>query len=524
MLDSLRSVLADYNLIIAGIHDGGVRPLNRSAFSDDVHQFITHLAGNQNVIVSLFKNPYTIEKFQGIDRSAGLVVTYEDNINAQELSAQVIFGGVGATGRMPVSAGPFREGAGLDVKGGIRLGYALPEEAGMDSQILFGGADSLVRQALDARAIPGCQVLIARDGQVVLHKAYGYHTYGDTVKVKLSDLYDLASVTKISTSLAALMKLHDDGKFRLDATLGDYLPKFKRSNKAGIPMSDILTHQGRLIPFIPFYQRTFRKNGSYKWATIKRDSSVRFPIRLTDELFLHRKYPDKMVKGIRKSPLRAEKKYVYSDFFFMLAPRVVESMIDQDFATYLQENFYDPLGATTVTFNPLSVFPAKRIVPTENDYLFRHQPVHGAVHDENAAMMSGVSGHAGLFANANDLAKLMQMYLNMGTYGGEEFIREGTLREFSRTQFPENNNRRALGFDKPNLEYAGVNNNTAEGAGPNSFGHTGFTGTFAWMDPDTGLLYIFLSNRVHPTRANTRLYQLNTRTQIQQVMYEALGE
>jgi CubicO group peptidase (beta-lactamase class C family) len=162
------------------------------------------------------------------------------------------------------------------------------------------------------------------------------------------------------------------------------------------------------------------------------------------------------------------------------------------------------------------------VVPTEHDYLFRRGPIRGTVHDENAAMMRGVSGHAGLFANANDLAKLMQMYLDMGVYGGKRYINEATLREFSRTQFPENNNRRALGFDKPSLIYQGVNDVTAEGAGPNTFGHTGFTGTFAWMDPDTGLLYIFLSNRVNPTRANTRWAKLNLRTQIQQVLYEAV--
>src|SRR5690606_15785554 len=200
----------------------------------------------------------------------------------------------------------------------------------------------------------------------------------------------------------------------------------------------------------------------------------------------------------------------------------VESMIDGNFDDYLQENFYRPLGATTVTFNPLSRYPLRRIVPTEDDYIFRRRTVHGTVHVENAAMLRGVSGHAGLFANANDLAKVMQMYLDMGTYGGRRYIKEETLRHFSRTQFPESGNRRALGFDKPNLEYLGINNNTAKDASPNSFGHTGFTGTFAWMDPDTGLLYIFLSNRVSPTRANTRLYRLNTRTQIQQVMYEAM--
>ncbi|HLT71160.1 MAG TPA: serine hydrolase, partial [Cyclobacteriaceae bacterium] len=219
-----------------------------------------------------------------------------------------------------------------------------------------------------------------------------------------------------------------------------------------------------------------------------------------------------------------EKKYVYSDFFFMLAPRVVESRIEGSFESYLQENFYTPLGATTVMFNPLRKYPLNEVVPTEHDYIFRHGPVHGTVHDEGASMLRGVSGHAGLFANANDLAKLMQMYLDMGEYGGRRYIKEETLREWSRTQFPEAGNRRALGFDKPNLEYRGVNNNTAKDASASSFGHTGFTGTFAWMDPESGLLYIFLSNRVNPTRNNTRLYRLNTRTQIQQVLYDAIDE
>ncbi|MGC1243407.1 MAG: glycoside hydrolase family 3 N-terminal domain-containing protein [Chryseosolibacter sp.] len=522
-LDVLRAQLKNYNMVIGGIHDAGARPLNKVDFSADVMEFINALAQDEHSIMAVFKNPYVLDKFKDISAADGLIITYEDNQNAEALAAQLIFGGVGASGRMPVSlASAFAAGDGLTVDGGLRMAYTLPEEAGMDSEILFRGIDSLVAQALDAKAIPGCQILVARNKKVVFHKAYGLHTYSDTVKVKLTDLYDLASVTKISTSMAALMKLYDEGKFRLDATLGDYLPKFQRSNKADIPMSDILTHQARFIPFIPFYQNTIRKNGSYKWATIKKDSSHRFPIKLTDRMYLHRRYPDKMVKGIRKSPLRPEKKYVYSDFFFMLAPRVVERMIDQDFASYLAETFYKPLGATTVTYNPFLTFPANAIVPTENDYLFRRRPVHGVVHDENAAMMQGISGHAGLFANANDLAKIMQMYLDMGTYGGQRYIREETLREFSRTQFPGNDNRRALGFDKPNLKYLGVNNNTAAGAGPNSFGHTGFTGTFAWMDPDTGLLYIFLSNRVTPTRENTRLYQLNTRTQIQQVLYDAI--
>ncbi|MDQ2655935.1 MAG: serine hydrolase [Bacteroidota bacterium] len=522
-IDSVRKQLQNYNLVIGSVHDSGIRPQNRLELSPDAMAFLNELCGKPNVIMSVFKNAYVLGKIADISAADAVVVAYQDDAETESLAAQLLFGGISASGRLPVSIGDlFSAGDGMDVKGGIRFAYTLPEEVGMDSEILNNGIDSIVGQALDAKAIPGCQVLVARNKKVVFYKAYGLHTYTDTIRVKLTDLYDLASVTKVSTSMAALMKLYDEGEFKLDATLGDYLPKFRHSNKADLPMSDILTHQARFMPFIPFYMRILRKNGSYKWATIKHDSSKRFPIKVTDELYLHRKYPDRMVKGIRKSPLRAEKKYVYSDFFFMLAPRVVESMIEGKFQDYLQENFYSKLGATTVTYNPFKKYPGKRIVPTEDDYIFRHQSVHGTVHDENAAMMNGISGHAGLFANANDLAKLMEMYLDMGTYGGDRYIRDSTLREFSRTQFPENDNRRALGFDKPNLEYRGINNNTAKGAGPNSFGHTGFTGTFVWMDPDTGLLYIFLSNRVTPTRANTRLYQLNTRTQVQQVMYDAI--
>jgi len=524
-LDSINIKLKDYNQIIAGVHDDPGRPRNQVTFSEPVLSFISSLAVRENTVVAVFKNPYTLDKLNSIEKSAGLIVTYQDNDDIEDLTAQLIFGGTSASGRLPVSIGnKFTSGGGIDVRGGNRFKYTLPEDAGMNSKVLHAKVDSLVNQALSAKAIPGCQVFVAKNKNVVMNKAYGYQDYADTVKVKHSDLYDLASVTKISTGLPALMKLYDEGTFRLDATLADYLPKFKHSNKADIPMYDILTHQARFKPWIPFYKDIVKKNGNYKWATVKPDSSKRFPIKLKDRMYLYRGYPGKIVNVIRKSPLEAEKKYVYSDFFFILAPRVVESMIDQDFQTYIQSNFYKPLGATSLTYNPMLRYPKKSIVPTEHDYYFRHEAIRGTVHDEGAIMLGGVSGHAGLFANANDLAKLMQMYLDMGEYGGKRYIKSTTLQEWTRTRFPENNNRRALGFDKPNLQYTGDNNNTAKDAGAASFGHTGFTGIFTWMDPETGLLYIFLSNRVDPTRDNTRLYQLNTRTKIQQALYDSMKQ
>jgi beta-glucosidase-like glycosyl hydrolase/CubicO group peptidase (beta-lactamase class C family) len=522
-ISDVREKLKNYNVIIGAIHDEGTRPLNRITLPDSVLLFISELASRRNVIFAAFKNPYVLDKIKDIEKAEGLIVTYQDNANAQELTAQLIFGGISASGKLPVSIGSkFSAGHGLAVQGGIRFQYTLPEDAGMSSSILFRKVDSLVNQAMLVKAIPGCQVFVARDKKVVMYKAYGLHDHSDTVKVKLTDLYDLASVTKVSTGLPALMKLHDEKKFGLDRPLSDYLKDFKGSNKADISLRDILTHQARFAPWIPFWKNTLRKNGSYKWHTIKGDSSKRYPIKLKENMFLHRKYPDKIVKAIRKSPLSNEKKYVYSDFFFILAPRVVESMIDEDFSDYIQKNFYSPLGATSITYNPFKKYPKSSIVPTEYDFGFRHEVIHGSVHDEGAIMMKGISGHAGLFANANDLAKLMQMYLDKGEYGGKRYINSETVTEFARTQFPENNNRRALGFDKPNLVYSGINNNTAKDASPDSFGHTGFTGTFVWMDPQTNLLYIFLSNRVNPTRNNTRLYQLNTRTMVQQAVYDAL--
>lgn len=522
-IEAVRSQLKKYNVVIGSIHDDGIRPQNKLTLSAEVQAFVSELAAQKNTAMAVFKNAYVLDKLKDIELADGLIVTYQDNTLAEELTAQLIFGGISANGHLPVSIGTkYKAGHGLTLQGGIRFSYTTPEDAGMNAKILFHGIDSLVAQAMETRATPGCVILVAKDKKVVMHKAYGFHDYADTVRVKLTDLYDLASVTKISTGLPSLMKLYDEHKWTLDSKLGDFLPAFKHSNKADIPMKDILTHQARFKPFIPFWMETIKKNGNYRRSAIRIDSSRRFSIKLKDHLYLNRKYPDRLVDGIRKSPLSAEKKYVYSDFFFMLAPRVVESMIAQDFPTYIRKNFYAPLGATSIGYNPLQRYPRKMIVPTEHDYLFRRAAIHGRVHDESGAMMGGISGHAGLFANANDLAKLMQMYLGMGEYGGKRYISEATFKEFTRTQFPELNNRRALGFDKPNLVYTGDNNNTAKDAGASSFGHTGFTGILTWMDPQTGLLYIFLSNRVNPTRDNTRLYNLNTRTKIQQVMYDAL--
>lgn len=522
-IEAVRKKISAYNMVLIGIHDDGPRPMNTIKFSKPLTSFIASLPFEKSV-VSYFKNPYSLNKLDNLEKAKGLVIAYQDSPSAQELTAQLLFGGIGASGRLPISIGKkFKAGDGIALTGGIRFKYTLPEDAGMDSKTLIRGVDSLMQQAMEAKAIPGGQLFVARNGKVVLHKAYGLKKYNDTTKVNTQDLYDLASVTKISSALPALMKLYDEEKFDLNKGFDDYLPYFKNSNKAHIPFRDILTHQARFVPFITYWTGTLRKNGSYKWNTFKKDSSARFPIKIASDMWLYRNYQKKILKATKKSPLLEKKEYKYSDLPFMLFPTLIEKITETDFVDYLNHNFYKKLGAGTLTYNPSEKFDLKRIIPTEHDFIFRHRPVHGTVHDEGAAMLGGISSNAGLFSNANDLAKLMQMYLNWGTYGGERFISEKTLTEFTQVQFPENNNHRGLGFDKPYLKYIGENSNTAKDASSTSFGHTGFTGIYAWMDPQEDLLYLFLSNRVLPTRNNTSLYKLNTRTQIQQVLYDAIN-
>ncbi|MEZ4970342.1 MAG: glycoside hydrolase family 3 N-terminal domain-containing protein [Flavobacteriaceae bacterium] len=521
-METIRKAFPQYNLILVGVHDDSPRPRNTIKFSAPLQAFIQTLPFSKT-IVSYFKNPYSIAKLNHLEYAKGLIVAYQDSNSAQDLTAQLIFGGIGANGKLPVGIGQkFKAGDGHTVKGGIRLKYTLPEEVGMDSQTLFKGVDSLMHQAISAKATPGGQLLVAKNGKVVLHKAYGQQKYNDTTKVTIADIYDLASVTKISSALPAIMKLYDEGKFDLDKGIGDYLDYFKNSNKADANFKEILAHQARFNPYITYWKNTLRKNGSYKWNTIKKDSSVRFPTKITAHMWLHRNYRKKIFKAIKKSPLLEKKEYQYSGLLFMILPAIVEKITQENFVAHLDRNFYNKLGANTLTYNPDKKFDKKQIIPTEDDFIFRHLPVHGTVHDEGAAMMGGISANAGLFSNANDLAKLMQMYLNKGSYGGERFIEENTLKEFTKVQFPENNNRRGLGFDKPNLNYSGQNGNTAKDASSESFGHTGFTGIMVWMDPKEELLYLFLSNRVLPSRENTSLYRLNTRTNIQQVLYNAI--
>lgn len=439
----------------------------------------------------------------------------------QSLAVQLLFGGIPAAQQLAVDLDAFfKKGAGYQTEK-TRLGFAPPEEVQVDRTKLEKRIDAIARMAIDSGAFPGCQVLIAKDAQIIYHTTWGYHTYEQQKAVRQNDLYDFASVTKITSALPALMKLQGEGQLRLDDPLQNYFPKFKKSDKADLSIRSILAHHARLKPWIPYWRTTIKKNGKYKCKTFKRKRSRNYPIRITDQLFLHKNYKKKIYRAIQQSPLNEKTEYKYSGLSFYLWPEIVSEMVGQDFETHLKQTFYRPVGASTITYNPYRHFSLDQIIPTENDTFFRMEQIHGTVHDEGAIMMGGVSANAGLFGTALDLAKLMQLYLNEGRYGDEQIIPASAIREFTRCQYCAEDNRRGLGFDKPLIEYNYAKSSVAKDASPASYGHSGYTGTFVWVDPEHQLIYIFFSNRVYPTRENRKIYQLNIRPDIHQVIYDA---
>lgn len=532
---TVRDSLSKYNLILVDVHLNNIRP-PKYGMQAKTAALVSELAATGKAVVTVFGNVYALDKFvqpadttqpsHTIEQARAIIMPYQLTNYTEELSAQLIFGAIGASGKLPVTVNQrFRAGDGLILQPNGRLKYTIPEEVGIDSRFLAQQVDSLVNVGISQQAFPGCVVEMARNGKVIFRKAYGSHTYDDLygmapTPVRVDDLFDLASLTKVSASVPALMRLVDAGQFNLDAKMSDYLPDFKKSNKANLVWRDVLTHQAGLKAFIPFWTETKNPDGSWKPKTFQTERSGRYPIEVTDSLFEFRRYPQTIYDQIRDSPLSGKKEYVYSDLSFLLYPRVVKRLTGENFEDYLNKTIYNPLGASTLTFNPLRFYSTNRIPPTEYDSLFRKTLIWGRVHDEGAAMLDGVSGHAGLFGSANDLMKLYDMYRQKGTYGGQQIVSAKTLAEFTSYQFAKLGNRRGVGFDKPSFTYSG---NAPRSATKASFGHSGFTGTFFWVEPDPAynLTYVFLSNRVYPTRNNNKIITLNIRTNIVEALYGA---
>ncbi|MEO6522982.1 MAG: serine hydrolase [Mucilaginibacter sp.] len=476
-------------------------------------QFIDFINSNQklkNVIVVVFGKGKALGPLDGVN--APVVWSEKQTALSASYSAQVVFGGIAATQKLGSNfSAKYRAGTGFTtVK--TRLQYTVPEDAGVNSNNLTA-IDDIAAEAIRERATPGCVVIVAKDGKVIFNKAYGYHTYENAMPDKITDIFDLASMTKVSATTMEAMRLTGEGKMNLDSTLGYYIAKAKNTNKSNITVRSLLLHEAGLIPDIA----TFTK---VKPADHAADSSAAFPTRVNDGYYLRKNYwNDVMYPDMFNSPLRTPGKYVYSDLSMLFMKEVEENITQTPLNVYVQKQFYTPLGMQTAGFLPLYRFGRDQIIPTEDDRTDRHALLHGDVHDPTAALLGGVAGHAGLFASANDVAILYQMVLNGGTYGGTQYLKPEIIKQF--TVKYSANSRRGLGFDRwdpdLSLEYP------SKLASPETFGHTGYTGTCIWVDPKSNLVYIFLSNRVHPKVSN-KLSTLKVRGRIQDAIYGAIAK
>lgn len=548
ILDDLMRKLDRYNTVIVNVLNTNRRASRKYGISDKTLYFLNQIDPSARLIVNVAGIPYALSRFATLQHLDALILSHKDDPLYQELVQQAIFGGASFSGRLPVSVRSFlAAGTGDDSGPAQRLGYASPLDVGLHPDTLLL-TEQIINLALRKKAMPGCQVLVAQKGKVVWHRSYGYHTYRKKQAVREDDIYDLASITKIASVTAALMRLHDQGLFHEDSLMGAYECIPDSSNKAGLLVADVLAHQSGMVSWIPFYYETlepldtsqslissrfsrthplkigeglyFNRHVKYVDGAYQKFYSPEYPYQVADDLYMRADWKDTIYRRSYDSELNS-REYRYSGLGFYMFQQIIETTTDTMLYPYVWHNFYNPLGAHTLGYKPLSRFPRERIVPTENDMYFRRQLLQGHVHDMGAAMLGGISGNAGLFGSANDLAKMMQMFLNGGSYGKRRYIEQSTLELYTSCYNCEEENHRGFGFNKPVYweEDAGPACNSASAS---SYGHSGFTGTLAWVDPEYELIYIFLSNRVHPDMGNNKLIDLNVRTEVQQVVYDAL--
>ncbi len=520
-IKQIKNKLKNYDLIITSIHKSSANPWKSYKLTKNEKTIIKKIAGYKPMILDVFTSPYSLIGWvDGLPVKA-IVISYQNDWFAQELSPQMIFGALPFKGKLPVGISKkYPVNTGITTHDIKRLSYGFPEEVGMDSYKLKR-VDSLMQFMMDTMAAPGGVVLVARNGKVIFEKAYGYQTYEKKRPVKITDIYGLASVTKVMAATTLMMHAYDRKMFKLDDQLGDLMPLLKGSNKDTILVKEALSHYARIKSWIPFYLETIdpeTKMPMRKYYHKKPDKL--YNMKVAKNMYLRHDYINHIWDTIAKVPQYKELKYVYSGLPFYLFKKFIEDKTGIGMDQLVDSLFYKPLGATTLTYNPLKKFPVSRIAPAEDDDYWRHQIVRGYVHDMGAAMLGGVSGNAGLFGNANDLAKELQMHLNKGYYGGKRYISDTTEAAFNKRYFAKDSVRRGLGWDKP--QFKDQPGPTFEEISPKSFGHQGFTGTMVWADPEEQIIYIFLSNRTFPTMDNRLLYQLNIRSEVQRRIYEAI--
>jgi beta-glucosidase-like glycosyl hydrolase/CubicO group peptidase (beta-lactamase class C family) len=509
--------LADEDLVIVSLHQMGSSASNNFGLKPSVLTFLAQLRQQNKVALVVFGNPYSLKHF---DDFGVVLEAYNEDEITQDKAAQALFGAFGLNGRLPITASARSTfNAGVSTSGIFRMGYSLPERVGMNSDTLHHYIDEIAENAIRSGATPGCVVLVARYGKIVFQEAYGYHTYSRLRPVQTDDIYDLASVTKVAATTMAIMDLVQLGQLDLNLGLGDYLQELKGTNKDHLSIREILAHRAALKPWIPFYAATLNEKGSRSADLYRSTAGGAYQVQVSQNIFLHENYIDSIWYHIDQSDLRSNHNYRYSDLGFYYLARVVKQLTGQPLDDYVRERFYQPLGLFNIDFKPRFHFSLNRIPPSEMDTYWRKQKVHGYVHDMGAAMLGGVSGHAGLFGNAHDLAILGQLWLQRGVYGNQVFLKPDVVREFS-TRFP-NASRRGLGFDMKQLD-AKRSQNVSPLASAKTFGHLGFTGTCVWADPAEELVYVFLSNRTFPSMNNNKLGRMDIRPKIQTAAYRAI--
>lgn len=516
--DTVLSALKNYNMVLVQINNTNNRPDKNFGLTPQVINMLKALMKQNRVVLTVSANPYILAKMDSVELAEAIIMSYEDTDLSASYSAQLIFGGIGAKGKLPVSpTAYFKAGMGMETSP-VRFKYTIPEELGVDSK-WFLKIDSIALKGVEDKVYPGCQIVVAKDEKVIYQKSFGYHTYENRVQVKNSDVYDIASITKIVSSTATVMRLIDQGKLSLDNRLSDYLPELIGTNKQDILIREMLTHQAGFRDWIAFWTRTVNKDGSYKPGIYSRTPSEEYMKRVADDLYINNNYEDTIYKQIIESPIKDRGKYLYSDLGYYFLKRIVEKQAEAALNIFTLNSFYAPMGLATLGYKPLSRFEMNEIVPTEFDAKFRKQLLHGDVHDPGAAMLGGVAGHAGIFSNANDVAVMMQLFLNKGKYGGVQYIDSVTISQCTQCQYKDN--RRGVGFDKPETNPV-KESPVCTCVSDQSFGHTGFTGTLAWADPKNQSVYVFLSNRVYPDADQNKLAKSGIRTKIQEIIYQAL--
>ena len=508
--------------VVLSVHDINRKSANKLQIDYNIQNFVKRLEQKaQKVVVCVFGNPYSLKYFP---EPSALVCGYEDDPTAYKAMARILFGEIPAVGKLPISVeNIFKAGDGITLSTVGKLSTSSPESMGMKSEEL-SAIEPLIQSSITQKAFPGCQVLVARKGKIVYEKSFGKLSYDtNSLGVNANTVYDLASITKVSATLQSLMYLYDQKKFSLDEKASHYLPELRGTNKEAMLIKDILWHQAGLVAYIPFWQRTRISLG---WSTefYSSKQTEECTLCVADGMYAKPAIRDSVWRWVIKSPLMNKKDrdglfpYVYSDLGLMILQHLVERLTNQPLNIFTAKNFYEPLAMNTTGFNPLNYISKAKIAPTENDKLFRERLLQGTVDDQTAAMLGGVSGHAGLFSSASDLVKLLQMNLNKGHFGNKQFLSESTINLFTTSQ--SSRSQRVLGWDKLPLD--GESNFVSNKVSPSSYGHSGYTGTLVWIDPDKELVFIFLSNRVNPSAANNKINTLKIRRRVMDMVYKAL--